>query len=199
MAQQWEVVGGSDKGGIVVREGQALKSKELERVSTGAIIEEISLVGERLNYKLISGTGPQTGWVSLKVSGKELVVKKEGGAAAAAAAAPDPEVPIAPEAGPGDGTGVEVDEDLKKRVEALHGKKKSEFDLYLMKYKILGYPLPAPKLRILCFHNAGSAESAFTGPGTPMVQWVKETKAVELCAFDYPGRDKLLKAEKITD
>jgi len=189
MAQQWEVVGGGDKGGIVVREGKELKSKELERVSTGAILEEIVLQGERLNYKLISGTGPEQGWVSLKVSGKEIVVKKEAG----------PEPPIECEEGPGNGTDVEVDAELKARIEGLHASKKDQFELYLMKYKVLGYPLAAPKLRVLCFHNAGSAESAFTGPGTPLVAWAKETKAVEICAFDYPGRDKLLKADKITD
>jgi medium-chain acyl-[acyl-carrier-protein] hydrolase len=66
-----------------------------------------------------------------------------------------------------------------------------------MKYKVLGYPLPAPKLRVLCFHCAGSAESIYTGP-SDFIKWAKETKAVEVCAFDYPGRDKLLKAPKHT-
>jgi hypothetical protein len=47
-----------------------------ERLATGAIVEEINLAGERLNYKKISGGGPTTGWVSLTVSGKSLLEKK---------------------------------------------------------------------------------------------------------------------------
>lgn len=172
----WEVVGGADKGGIVVREGQGLSSTQTaDRLSTGAIVEELELKGERLHYKLVTGTGPAEGWVSLKVSGKELLVKK--GEAAAAPLSAD---------------------ELKKKIEADAEVKKKEGALlnYCMKYKVLGYPLAEPKLRILCFHNAGSAESCFTGPGTPFIQWAKETKAIEICAFDYPGRDKLMKAKK---
>jgi len=67
-----------------------------------------------------------------------------------------------------------------------------------MKYKTLGFPLDSPKLRIFCFHNAGSAETCYTGPGTPFINWIKESKEVEVVAFDYPGRQKLLKATKHT-
>jgi len=74
----WEVVGGGDKGGILVREGQALDSPEAKgRLSTGALIEEVSLEGTRLHFTRISGTGPDAGWVSLKLKDKELVVKKD--------------------------------------------------------------------------------------------------------------------------
>jgi len=77
-AQIWEVVGGADKGGILVREGQSLKSVECpDRLSTGALIEEVNLVGERLCYKRLSGTGPEDGWISLTVKGKELVSKSD--------------------------------------------------------------------------------------------------------------------------
>jgi len=196
--QKWEVVGGSDKGGILVREGQDLKSAATkDRVSTGAIVEEIALHGDRLHYKLVTGTGPATGWVSLKITGKELLIKKDD--AAAPASIGDAAAEGEGHGGPGeDGGPVEVDAALKKNIEAMHEQKQKDgaFPLYLMKYKVLGYPLPAPKLRILCFHNAGSAESNFTGPGTPFIAWAKETKQIEICAFDYPGRDKLLKAEK---
>jgi len=78
MAQMWEVIGGADKGGILVREGEALSSAQTkERLSTGALIEEIELIGERLHYKLVegSGTGPAEGWVGLKLPGKVLVQK----------------------------------------------------------------------------------------------------------------------------
>jgi len=77
-AKRWEVVGGSDKGGILVREGQSTSSKQLpDRLSTGAIVQELAVHGERLNYLRLSGTGPETGWVSLKLSGKDLLVEKK--------------------------------------------------------------------------------------------------------------------------
>lgn len=60
-----------------MREGQDLKSPQTtERLSHGAIIEELNKVGERLQYRLQTGTGPAEGWISLKVSGKEIVVPK---------------------------------------------------------------------------------------------------------------------------
>jgi len=78
MAQMWEIVGGTDKGGILVREGADLKSKEADtRVSTGALVEEKELIGQRLHYKLCEGTGPQEGWVSLSLKEKPLVVKTD--------------------------------------------------------------------------------------------------------------------------
>eukprot|EP00413_Alexandrium_margalefii_P015244 CAMPEP_0204531418 /NCGR_PEP_ID=MMETSP0661-20131031/11158_1 /ASSEMBLY_ACC=CAM_ASM_000606 /TAXON_ID=109239 /ORGANISM="Alexandrium margalefi, Strain AMGDE01CS-322" /LENGTH=106 /DNA_ID=CAMNT_0051537571 /DNA_START=64 /DNA_END=380 /DNA_ORIENTATION=+ len=106
MAPQWEIVGGADKGGVLVREGQALGSPATkDRLSTGATVEELELVGERLHYKLVegTGTGPEEGWISIKVSGKELAVPKEE------------EVEIGP---PGEPGPVEVDEALKKKIEA---------------------------------------------------------------------------------
>lgn len=76
-SQIWEVVGGSDKGGIVVREGRDLKSRELERLRTGSLIKEVELVHERLLYERLSGAGPSKGWVSLKFKDKELIVKTD--------------------------------------------------------------------------------------------------------------------------
>mmetsp|Transcript_96654 Transcript_96654/g.171915 ORF Transcript_96654/g.171915 Transcript_96654/m.171915 type:complete len:325 (-) Transcript_96654:139-1113(-) len=78
LAKRWEVVGGSDKGGILVREGQSTSSKQLQdRLSTGAVVQQLAVHGERLNYLRLSGTGPETGWVSLTISGKELLVEKK--------------------------------------------------------------------------------------------------------------------------
>eukprot|EP00913_Durusdinium_trenchii_P011836 g11118.t1 len=63
----WEVVGGADTGGILVRSGQELtSSKHSERLSTGALVEELCLAGERLHYKRHSGKGPEQGWVSVR-------------------------------------------------------------------------------------------------------------------------------------
>lgn len=78
-AQVWKVVGGGDKGGIIVREGEATTSKQLEpRLATGALVEELALQGDRLSYKLLAGQGPQTGWVAIRLKeGKELMVKTD--------------------------------------------------------------------------------------------------------------------------
>ncbi|CAE8581520.1 unnamed protein product [Polarella glacialis] len=73
--QVWAVVGGADSGGLLVREGQDLVSAQLPaRLETGAVVEQVKLVGGRLNYVKVSGIGPQAGWVSLKLKGKELLV-----------------------------------------------------------------------------------------------------------------------------
>eukprot|EP00440_Ansanella_granifera_P045093 gb/GFBE01048869.1/.p1 GENE.gb/GFBE01048869.1/~~gb/GFBE01048869.1/.p1 ORF type:complete len:410 (+),score=162.47 gb/GFBE01048869.1/:1-1230(+) len=83
MAQMWEIVGGADKGGIIVRDGESTKSTQLEeRLSTNALVEEIALKGDRLHYKLKTGTGPKEGWVSIKLKDKELAVKTDKGATA---------------------------------------------------------------------------------------------------------------------
>eukprot|EP00434_Breviolum_minutum_P037750 symbB.v1.2.033475.t1/scaffold4133.1/size44188/3 len=54
---QWEVVGGSDKGGILVRKGQDLKSEQCaDRLSTGALVlrrVEMGEMGERHVRKLM--------------------------------------------------------------------------------------------------------------------------------------------------
>lgn len=60
---------------IIVRQERDLQSEQLtERLSTGAIVEEIELFGDRLHYSRLSGTGPQTGWVSLRMARKELLI-----------------------------------------------------------------------------------------------------------------------------
>jgi len=70
----WEIVGGADKGGILVRAGKELKSAEKEgRLSHGALVREIEfLENGRLHYEIVKGTGPNSGWVSIQISGKEL-------------------------------------------------------------------------------------------------------------------------------
>mmetsp|Transcript_78435 Transcript_78435/g.168095 ORF Transcript_78435/g.168095 Transcript_78435/m.168095 type:complete len:181 (+) Transcript_78435:3-545(+) len=73
----WEVVGGGEKGGIVVRLGEGLKTAELGRLSTGAHIREMELIGDRLHYEKVEGDGPDFGWVSLTFKGSPLVVKVE--------------------------------------------------------------------------------------------------------------------------
>lgn len=75
-SQRWQVVGGADKGGIIVRAGQSTQSEQLaERLSTGALVRQLELVGERLSYELLSGSGPATGWASLSLKDKSLLVR----------------------------------------------------------------------------------------------------------------------------
>jgi len=91
----WLVVGGADKGGILVREGQAVSSSAVaDRLSVGAVVRQAGLVGERLQYELVSGGGPAKGWVSTVLgSGKELLKHIPKGAAFSYEA-PTPLVPF---------------------------------------------------------------------------------------------------------
>jgi len=75
---RWEVVGGADKGGILVREGQDTKSPQVpDRLATGAFVNELRLEGERLQFQKVWGDGPDTGWVSVSLSGRDLLVRRE--------------------------------------------------------------------------------------------------------------------------
>mmetsp|Transcript_22242 Transcript_22242/g.51985 ORF Transcript_22242/g.51985 Transcript_22242/m.51985 type:complete len:295 (+) Transcript_22242:39-923(+) len=76
---RWDVVGGAGKGGILVRQGQDVRSPAEEaRLATGAVVEQLALVGERLKYRLLSGEGPAEGWVSTRLANKELCVLSAG-------------------------------------------------------------------------------------------------------------------------
>lgn len=82
-AAQWTIVGGADKGGLLVRDGAKLDAVKLEeRLATGSIVEEVALEGDRLSYKLLSGSGPQSGWISVSMKGKELAVRSSQGSKA---------------------------------------------------------------------------------------------------------------------
>ena len=35
-------------------------------------VEEVKLVGDRLHFKRLTGSGPSEGWISTKISGKAL-------------------------------------------------------------------------------------------------------------------------------
>merc|ERR1719272_1779976 len=95
-SQLWEVVGGIDKGGIIVCEGKDLKSKQLPaRLSTGALVREIVSEGERLRYELLTGSGPKEGWVSCRLKDADLLIRSNQ-----AAPAPAPPVVRAPRTKP---------------------------------------------------------------------------------------------------
>jgi len=72
---KWEVVGGADKGGILVRKGPEVSSPaEAERLATGSIVEQVVLNGGRIHYRLVSGKGPAEGWVTTRLPDKDLLV-----------------------------------------------------------------------------------------------------------------------------
>jgi len=76
---RWEVVGGGDKGGILVRKGKEVTSPaEESRLAHGALVQELELDGERLHYRRLTGSGPEAGWVSVRLKdGKDLLVRTE--------------------------------------------------------------------------------------------------------------------------
>jgi len=71
----WEVVGGTDKGGIVVRAARELTSEQLpQKLATASRVTQLARVGDRLHFKLLEGQGPEEGWVSIKLKDKELLL-----------------------------------------------------------------------------------------------------------------------------
>lgn len=66
-APMWIVVGDQGVSGIVVSLGKSRTSATLpERLSTGALIEQLEVYEKRIRFKRLSGTGPKRGWVSLE-------------------------------------------------------------------------------------------------------------------------------------
>lgn len=72
----WEVVGGSKTGGVLVRFGVDKDSPaHKERIATGAVVRQLKLSGERLQFEKVSGEGPESGWVSIKLKDADLLVR----------------------------------------------------------------------------------------------------------------------------
>jgi len=65
---RWEVIGGKDTGGIFVRMGPELASKPCgSRLAHNSVVEELATTGDRIQYRLLRGGGPATGWLSMKI------------------------------------------------------------------------------------------------------------------------------------
>jgi len=93
----WEVVGGADRGGIIVRAGPDLSSRQLpRRLATGALVARAELAGERLCFRKVAGEGPESGWVSVHLRDKALLVPAPDLPAANAPASPVPALVPAP-------------------------------------------------------------------------------------------------------
>lgn len=75
----WVVVGGEATGGLRARIGEALSSRELRsRVETGSRLRaEQEVNGNRLHYKLLSGSGPEFGWVTIKAKDGRWLVRPD--------------------------------------------------------------------------------------------------------------------------
>lgn len=70
----WEVVGGSEKGGIVVRHARDAGSQVYnDRLSFGSVLEAVERKGEEIHFRRVSGSGPMGGWVSLQHRGRPMV------------------------------------------------------------------------------------------------------------------------------
>lgn len=73
----WKVVAGKAAGGIVVSKGKgAGQEKEPERLSWGALVEQLDKQGDYLRFRRLSGTGPETGWVRAKQPWGQVVCEK---------------------------------------------------------------------------------------------------------------------------
>lgn len=80
LTQHWKVIGGGDKGGILVRTAPDTTSpEESERLATNSIVKEIAQLNGRLNYELLKGSGPNSGWVAIKLKDKDLVIRCNAG------------------------------------------------------------------------------------------------------------------------
>jgi ankyrin repeat protein len=75
----WMVTPSREQGGIIVRSAKSLQSPAFQlRLAVGAVIEELSVEGNRMKYKKISGSGPETGWVNISFNNKQLLKNMEG-------------------------------------------------------------------------------------------------------------------------
>mmetsp|Transcript_106681 Transcript_106681/g.296925 ORF Transcript_106681/g.296925 Transcript_106681/m.296925 type:complete len:527 (+) Transcript_106681:100-1680(+) len=77
MATHWEVVGGSDSGGILVREGKELQSPPSGRLGTGSVVMQVEAVEDRVHYYMVMGDGPPEGWVSIKTKSSVLLKQRD--------------------------------------------------------------------------------------------------------------------------
>eukprot|EP00435_Cladocopium_sp_Y103_P042988 s34_g12.t1 len=86
--KMWKIVGGSGKGGLLVRTGEDLTSPQLVgrfRNALHYLLQKSRPVvphhatplrkGSRLHFRLFSGLGPWEGWITLTLHGKVLAEK----------------------------------------------------------------------------------------------------------------------------
>lgn len=75
----WVVTGGKKHGGLLVRLGESTAAKQMPTLlAIGAVVKEVQRCNGRLCYELVSGIGPNYGWVSLELHGTHLLQRYEG-------------------------------------------------------------------------------------------------------------------------
>lgn len=186
---KWEVVGGGDKGGILVREGKDLKSPQTkERLGTGSIVDQLELDGERLHYKLVSGSGQPEGWVSLTLSGKKLLEPK---------AAEVPKHPSDPET---------ADAEWPGFLAAIHAGDPVETTLKAGAPWLgsVGKAPPKARVRLVIFNWTGNRGGA--GSAHQFIKWPKMMKEYgcpedtwEVVQVNYTGRGARMKEALMGD
>eukprot|EP00930_Biecheleria_cincta_P071201 TRINITY_DN58720_c0_g1_i1.p1 TRINITY_DN58720_c0_g1~~TRINITY_DN58720_c0_g1_i1.p1 ORF type:complete len:1107 (+),score=253.54 TRINITY_DN58720_c0_g1_i1:32-3352(+) len=79
MAKLWEVLGADFcRDGLVVRSDCSLSSAAHKaRLAVGSVVKELDFSEGRLHYVLEKGDGPEIGWVTIRLRGKDLVLKQE--------------------------------------------------------------------------------------------------------------------------
>eukprot|EP00811_Abedinium_folium_P033454 NODE_6416_length_1674_cov_5.192631.p1 GENE.NODE_6416_length_1674_cov_5.192631~~NODE_6416_length_1674_cov_5.192631.p1 ORF type:complete len:252 (-),score=71.38 NODE_6416_length_1674_cov_5.192631:565-1320(-) len=70
---KYKVIGGADRGGIIVRAEADTRSQQLGRLEHGAIVSQLDYVNDRMRYLKIKGQGPLSGWVSVEYQGMDLL------------------------------------------------------------------------------------------------------------------------------
>ncbi|OLP96686.1 hypothetical protein AK812_SmicGene21056 [Symbiodinium microadriaticum] len=72
----WTVVGGAERGGIIVRAERGLDSSvAAQRLATGAKVKGLECFEGRMRYELLEGEGPSEGWVTVSLKDKDLLVR----------------------------------------------------------------------------------------------------------------------------
>mmetsp|Transcript_29512 Transcript_29512/g.53734 ORF Transcript_29512/g.53734 Transcript_29512/m.53734 type:complete len:487 (+) Transcript_29512:60-1520(+) len=69
----WMVATDLARGAVLVRSACELTSSVVGQLSQGARVEEVQLEGNRMQYRKLEGEGPEEGWVTLTVKGKDLL------------------------------------------------------------------------------------------------------------------------------
>merc|ERR1719362_1484536 len=65
----WEVIAGVGGGGIAVKDTADSTSSEIGKLAHGSVVKQAGSRGGYLYYELVAGSGPRSGWVSLKRDG----------------------------------------------------------------------------------------------------------------------------------
>jgi len=61
--------------GLLTREGEGLKTKEVGRIAESSILERVEEKGSRMKVKMHEGFGPTEGWISTQVAGKDVLTQ----------------------------------------------------------------------------------------------------------------------------